>query len=180
MLALLSRIPARAWAYVFGALAVLGLLIGAYGYGYGSGKAKATAKAAQEMQEYRDQVAVWQAEQSAKVTELENQHEQRVSDLRAEFARENAEAAERDAAVISRLRNGTERLRLQASSCSTAEAGEASAASGGADGAGTVELASETSAALWAIARDGDRAIRKLTALQEWARSAVELCGGSE
>ena len=151
----------KVWAAAGVLLAVALIALAGYGYGYGSGKADATAEAAEANDKNRGQ---------------EKAHEQRVADLRAEFAQQQADARARDERTIADLRSGNQRLRLQVSSCSAARSGAAESAPGGADGAGTAELAPETSAALWGIAADGDRAIRKLTALQAWARSAVQLC----
>ncbi len=148
-------------------LGVLLLSAGALGgYLYGTGKAAE-----------RERTLLTQLnEANEKNREHEKAHEQRVADLRAEFAQQQADARARDERTIADLRSGNQRLRLQVSSCGAARSGAAESAPGGADGAGTAELAPETSAALWGIAADGDRAIRKLTALQAWARSAVQLC----
>lgn len=108
----------------------------------------------------------------------EKEHETRVRNLQAEFAAREAEARERDAAVIDDLRDGTRRLRLQVSNCDRARLPEAGPSASRADGGGRAELAPETSAALWRIAADGDAAARRLIALQEWAQSAVRSCNG--
>lgn len=183
-LRLLTAVPKQAWAAIGIALVAAALVLGAYGYGYGSGKANATAEAADAMDEYKEGVRDREREQErllAKAneanSELERTYEQRISDLRASLARENAEAAARDASTIADLLTGVKRLRLATANCSSAGAGDPDASPAGANGAGSAELAPETSAALWGIAGDGDRAIRKLTALQDWARSAVALCG---
>jgi len=183
-LGLLTAIPKQGWAAIGIILVAAALALGSYGYGYGSGKANATAEAAQALDKYKEEVRAREREQARLLVEaneanaeLERTHEQRISDLRASLARENAEAAARDASTIADLRDGTRRLRLATANCSSAQAGNTDASPAGADGTGSAELAPETSAALWGIAGDGDRAIRKLTALQEWARSAVALCG---
>lgn len=168
----------KVWAAAGVLLAVALIALAGYGFGYGSGKADATAEAAEAMDKYKEEVRAREREQERllaeandKNREQEKAHEQRVADLRAEFAQQQADARARDGRTIADLRSGNQRLRLQASSCGAAES-----APGGVDGAGTAELAPETSAALWGIAADGDRAIRKLTAIQAWARSAVQLC----
>ena len=152
--------------------------------GYGAGRADATAKAAKVLDEYKEEVREREREQARLLAEAndenreqEKRHEQRVAELRAGFALEQADAAARDDRTIADLRSGNQRLRLQVANCGgSAQAGTPEPASAGADGAGGAELAPEAAAALWSIAGDGDRAIRKLTALQDWARSAVQLC----
>lgn len=173
----------KVWAAAGVLFAAALIALAGYGYGYGSGKATATAEAAEAMDKYKEEVRARDREQERLLTEandrnrqLETEHEQRVADLRAEYAQQQADAAARDQRTIADLRAGNQRLRLQVSSCGAARSGAAESAPGGADGAGTAELAPETSAALWGIAADGDRAIRKLTALQAWARSAVQVC----
>lgn len=169
----------KVWAAAGVLLAVALIALACYGCGYVSGKADATAKAAEVMDKYKEEVRARErllAAANDKNREQEKAHEQRVADLRAEFARQQADARARDERTIADLRSSNQRLRIQVSSCSAAKSGAAESAPGGADGAGTAELAPETSAALWSIAADGDRAIRKLTALQAWARSAVQLC----
>lgn len=181
---LLSVIPKQGWA-LFGVLLVLGAFtLGSYGYGYGSGTANATAEAAEAMDEYKEKVREREREQARllveaneSTAELERTHEQRISELRANLNRENAEAAARDANTIADLRNGTRRLRLSTTNCGSTASGRADSPSTGIDGARSAELTPEASAALWRIAGDGDRAIRKLTALQQWAKAAVDLCG---
>ena len=179
-------VPSKVWAAAGVLLAVALIALAGYGYGYGSGKADATADAAKAMDKYKEEVRDREREQERLLTEandknrdLENQHEREVADLRASFAQQQADAKARDDRRIADLRAGNDRLRLQVASCSAPQPGSSGAAPGGADGAGTAELAPETAATLWGIAGDGDRAIRKLTALQEWARSAVKLCGAT-
>lgn len=172
-------------AAALGAAAVLLLLLG-YGCGYGRGSTKATERAAVAMDAYREEVRKREREQ-ARLLERANRenreqeiaHEQRVADLRAEYALLEGQARSEDKRTIDDLRSGNQRLRLQVASCGSG-AGTANPSAGGADGAGTAELAPEASAAVWGIAADGDGAIRKLTALQSWARSALKTCNGRE
>ena len=164
----LSTLQRHALTILLGVLLLSAGALGGYMYGTG----KAAEKAAERERTLLTQLT----EANDKNRVQEKAHEQRVADLRAEFAQQQADARARDERTIADLRSGNQRLRLQVSSCGAARSGAAESASGGADGAGTAELAPETSAALWGIAVDGDRAIRKLTALQAWARSAVQLC----
>lgn len=157
---------------------LLSLLVGGLGVwgGYQYADKKATAAAAEAAAEAAEALA----EANRRNRQLEKEHESRIQDLRAEFAAREAEARERDAAVISDLRDGTERLRFQVRSCRSARPSGAEAAAPGADGGGEAELAPETAAALWGIAGDGDAYARRLNALQDWARSALELCNGED
>ncbi|APL99441.1 Rz protein [Bordetella phage CN1] len=173
-------------AAALGVAAIL-LVSAGFGLGYGYGGTKATEKAAEAMDAYKEEVREREREQERLLAEAndrnreqEKAHEQRVADLRAEFAQQQADAAARDQRTIADLRSGNQRLRLQVTSCRAASAGSPEPAPGGADGAGSAELAPETAAALWGIAGDGDRAIRRLTALQAWARSAVQTCNTTE
>lgn len=152
--------------------------------GYSRGKADAAAEAAKVLNAYKDEVRAREQEQErllaeadSRNRELEKAHEQRIADLRAQFARAQAEARLEDERVIADLRSGNQRLRLRVSACSaSSQAGAIESAAPGVDGTGTAELAPEAAAAIWGIAADGDRAIRKLTALQDWAQLAVQLC----
>lgn len=164
----LSTLQRTALLILLGVLLLSAVALGGYLYGTG----KAAEKAAERERTLLTQLN----EANDKNREQEKSHDKRVADLRAEFAQQQADARARDERTIADLRSGNQRLRLQVSSCGAARSGAAESAPGGADGAGTAELAPETSAALWGIAADGDRAIRKLTALQAWARSAVQLC----
>jgi hypothetical protein len=171
-------------------LTVLGLVLAlalAALAGYGQGRAAEALAAAERMQDYRDEVHAREMEQQSALAEAnehnrrqEQAHEKRIADLRAEYARNAAEQAARDRRTIDDLYAGYQRLRLQVTSRALDPgAGAPGAAACGVDGDGRAELAPEAAAALYAIAADGDAAIRRLTALQSWARSAVELCGST-
>ncbi|WP_143037166.1 lysis system i-spanin subunit Rz [Paraburkholderia tuberum] len=79
------------------------------------------------------------------------------------------------------VRAGDVRLRVATASCTASAGGGgmpgAGAAAGGTDGTGTAELDGPTADALLGITSDGDRAIRKLTAMQDYAREALRVCG---
>ncbi|MBC8729967.1 lysis system i-spanin subunit Rz [Paraburkholderia sp. UCT2] len=79
------------------------------------------------------------------------------------------------------VRAGDVRLRVATASCAASAGGSgvpgAGAAAGGTDGTGTAELDGSAADALLGITGDGDRAIRKLTALQDYAREALRVCG---
>ena len=165
----LSTLQRTALLILLGVLLLSAVALGGYLYGTG----KAAEKAAERERTLLTQLT----EANDKNREQEKAHEQRVADLRAEFARSNTEARERDARTVADLRAGNQRLRLQVTACSATPTDSPGGPAPGVDGTRTAELAPETAAALWSIAADGDRAIRKLTALQDWARSAVTLCG---
>ncbi|MGF6806300.1 hypothetical protein OKW30_001426 [Paraburkholderia sp. Clong3] len=79
------------------------------------------------------------------------------------------------------VRAGDVRLRVATASCIAPAGGGGmpggGAAAGGTDGTGTAELDGSTADALLGITGDGDRSIRKLTALQVYAREALRVCG---
>jgi hypothetical protein len=108
---------------------------------------------------------------------LERKNVKDILHLADEFNQKDLDARERDAAVIADLRSGNQRLRLQVKNCSRATKGGASAE--GVDGGGTAELAPEAAATLWGIAGDGDRAVRKLTALQQYVLTILPICGAA-
>lgn len=181
MLGMLAS-PARLWLLAGAAVAVALIAAAGYGFGYGSGRA-AGAKA---LDAYKAVVHERELDQERELTaandrnrSLEAEHEREISDLRTEYATNQAAAQASDDRRMADLRSGSDRLRVQVAHCRAAQPGTTTAAADGVDGAGDAELAPDAAAALWGIASAGDRAIRKLTALQGWARSAVALCGGS-
>lgn len=167
------------WARIVRAVALPGLLsllvggLGVWG-GYQWADNRATAAAAEQAAEQAEALA----KANRRTRELEKEHEERIQDLRADFAAREAEARERDSAVIRDLRDGTERLWFQVRSCRSTRPSGTEAAPSGVDGGSSAELTPEASATLWGIAADGDRYARQLTALQEWTKSALELCNG--
>ena len=168
--ALLVRLWDSAW---FRSLALLVLAMALfwafYRLGMNLGQKKAHAEDAVAYQ-----AAMTRAD--AKYREQERANEQRVSDLRVEYAKAEASARASDASVSRDLADGTRRMRLKAAACRPS-ATALGPTPGRVDGAADAELAPEVAAALYAIAADGDQAIRQLGALQAWARSAVRLCG---
>jgi hypothetical protein len=126
---------------------------------------------------------VWDQVQAAAAVATENDknrkreidHERQLSDLRRDYAAKAATEAAGDARTAADLGSGAIRMRLPVRRCSVVAT--ASTAAARADDSATVsELAPKTSAALFALAADGDRYARQLAALQTWARSAVVLC----
>ncbi len=176
----MSVVPEKVWAAAGGLL----FLVLLFGVGYGFGRADGLETGAAALDKYKDEVRERERVQfdlliavQDQYRELEREHETNVANLRAEYARANTEAQSMDSRVIDDLRSGIKRLRVQVASCSAdTNSGSSGPSSGGANGAGAAELTGAASEHLWRIAADGDRAIRKLTALQDWARSAVKLC----
>jgi len=123
----------------------------------------------------RSEAAAALAVADAKYRQAEVTYERNVSDLRRTFAAADATANAKDAASGAALRSGAVRLRFPLAARCPEAAGARSAAAR-VDAATRGELAPEVAAALFAIAADGDAAIRQLTALQAWSRSAVTLC----
>lgn len=141
---------------------------------YRTGLSRGSAKAHAEDAEH-ERAAVDDAD--AKYRAQERANDQRVSDLRVMYAKAEAAARASDAVVSRDLADGTRRVRIPVASCCP-NATALGPAPGGVDGTETAELPGPIAAALYAIAADGDQAIRQLTALQDWSRSAVVLCGG--
>lgn len=172
-----APLPRPGWGGTL-ALALCSALA-AYGAGYRAGLASGTA----DMERLRQSVATREAAQQQRLLDAERRnqdqetaHAQRVAALHAAYATRAAEARQRDARVLAELRAGQQRLRLPATHPVSAPLA-ADAATAGIDDAGDGELAPATAAALYTIAADGDRAIDKLNALQDWARSALLRCG---
>ncbi|WP_083788767.1 lysis system i-spanin subunit Rz [Paraburkholderia atlantica] len=104
-----------------------------------------------------------------------------VAVVEQQYRTEQINAQETIDALRADVRAGDVRLRIATASC-TASAGSGGApgagtTAGGTDGAGTAELDGSAADALLGITSDGDRAILKLTALQEYAREAQRVCG---
>jgi hypothetical protein len=173
VVALLLRIWDSSW---FRSLVVLvvgvALLWAFYAWGSRVGQKRAHA----------DDAITYQAalaKADAKYREQERVHEQKVSDLRVEYAKTEAAARASDAVVSRDLADGTRRLRFKAATCRPS-APALGPTPGRADGAADAELAPEVATALYAITADGDQAIRQLIALQAWAKAAVRLCGATQ
>lgn len=120
------------------------------------------------------------ADANAAIAKMERDHEKEVADINLRYQEAQFKAEADDKKRISDLQSGISRLRLQVSSCNSPGSPEAGSPSSSDNGTRSADLAPETSAALYSIAGDGDRAIRKLTALQEWAKEALKLCGESK
>jgi hypothetical protein len=151
-------------------LAILGGAAGLFGWGEHCGKKSERARANAEAIQ-----AKAAAEQLYRQKEIDN--EKRIGEIRAKYAGAAAAEAESDRHVASDLRAGVRVLRFKAARCPVA-AGAGAAAARIDETQGT-QLAPEVAESLYSIAADGDAAIRQLSALQSWARSAVELCSGN-
>jgi hypothetical protein len=113
----------------------------------------------------------------AKYRAQEVTYAKQIDQLRVEYAKTETTAQVVDSATVRALDAGARRVRLPVVRCgpNPAAAGPTTAR---ADDSASAELPGPVAAALYAIAADGDQAIRQLTALQAWARSAVTLCNG--
>ena len=151
--------------------------------GYNKGVDKGISK----LDSYKQEVYLKQQEYqaalaaaNAQIATMERNHEKEVADINLRYQQAQQKAEADDQKRISDLQSGISRLRLQVSSCNSPGSSEAISTPGPVDGTGSAYLAPETSAALYSIAGDGDRAVRKLNALQEWAKEAIKLCGESD
>ena len=150
-----------------GVLLALVASTGAYFSGRAHGERAANADRAAEVAEAYEQAR-----------RVESDAAREVETIRAEVARTEAREAKTDYETVDGMASGSDNLRLpvQASDCPD-RAASTTAAARSVDGTRNAKLAPATAAALWRIAADGDRAIRKLTKLQEWARTAMKVCG---
>ncbi|WP_153076882.1 lysis system i-spanin subunit Rz [Paraburkholderia bonniea] len=103
-----------------------------------------------------------------------------IGALESQYRRENSDAKKTMDALRADVRAGAVRLRVAARCDSTGGGGVpgAGSASAGADGDGNAELDAASAGALLGVAADGDRAARKVAALQAYAREAQRVCGG--
>lgn len=172
----------KVWAILGAAALVVALAL--FGAGTGAGYTWATGKAADKVTKAEKALAKYKLDQQEALNaaneanrKKELAHEHEVSELRAKLAATEGKEQAVDATAVADFRSGADRLRLPVRTCSTAVAAAADSAAARADAEARAELAPETSAALYGIAADGDTAIRQLGGLQEWAESAVKLCG---
>jgi hypothetical protein len=104
-----------------------------------------------------------------------------VAALETRFREEQHEARKTMDALRTDVRSGAVRLRVAVAGCTAAAGGGdvsgTGPAPGGTDGAGTAGLDAAAAGDLLGIAGDGDAAIRKLAALQDYAREAQRVCG---
>lgn len=104
-----------------------------------------------------------------------------VADLETQFRKEQHEAQQTIDALRTDVRNGDVRLRVAVAGCASVAGSDDMSGTGtsasGANGAGTAELDRSVADDLLGITADGDAAIRKLTALQDYAREALRVCG---
>lgn len=170
-LVLASPSVRKAVAVVCGILAVLVAVRVSYSLGARKGATEA-----------HQQDAVANAAALAKVEALYRAKElvyvKQVEAQRIQYAKQQATEFATDTRITGDLNSGTQRVRIKVARC---DPGPASArpAPTRIDDTSTAELAPSVAAALYTIAADGDKAIRQLTALQAWAKSAVILCGGA-
>lgn len=162
---------------------VIAILAVAFPATYWTGKRKGQMVAREE-ERVRAAEALAQADR--KYREKEQDHAREIADLRVEFAKADAKEDTVDARASAELRTGERRMRIRvavpvpAGCPDPAQAGPAPSGADGANGAGpagtTAEIDPATAGKLYAIPVKGDEAIRRLTAMQAWAREAVKLC----
>lgn len=152
----------------------IGLVIITHLVAYHTGLNRGSSRAhAEDVEKERAAVAA----ADAKYRAMEAANEKRVEDLRLEFAKRQAAELAVDSRTAGDLAAGTRRVRVAVTRCgpNPAAPGPTTARD---DGAETAELAPATATALYTITADCDETARQLTALQSWARSAVQLCNG--
>jgi hypothetical protein len=183
--ALFTNLVAAAWAKKAAvAAAVLLALVAANRCGYHRGRERAHAE-----DEAASQAALAKAEQTYRARE--DEHAKQEVKARIEFVKTEVAEEVHDSVRTDDLRSGRDRVRIRVARCSSSPAA-APAASARVDGTSaerpqgaagsttaTAELDGATAAKLYAIAADADRTARRLEALQDWARRAVQLCNGA-
>jgi hypothetical protein len=143
---------------------------------YYTGYRHAASKHLAQFHERESELRQALAQAQGTLREKEREHTRRVSELRDNYEQEARAQSEANAALIADLNSQRQRVRVKVTDCTPHPVPDTGAAPESADGAGTAELDPATAARIWAIAADGERAIRKLNALQQWALEAVELC----
>lgn len=177
MTAVLAFLWANPWARrsVIALAAVAAVWVG-HRRGIAKGFDQGAASMLTVMEAREREAAAAVAAVETKYREREKAHDQVVVQLRVEYAEATARADASDARISRDLANGSQRVRIQVASCSSPTPAPPGASAARTDDPATAELPGPIAAALWAIAVDGDQAIRQLTALQSWSRSAVDLC----
>lgn len=145
---------------------------GSYKWGYDNASTLHELRYEKRETALREQIT--KAQQS--VLDAERGHAAAIAQVRTAYEKQAQDAAVANAATIANLRSAEQRVRVKVTDCHDPAVPKSTAAASEPDGSGTAELNPEVAARIWAIAADGERAIRKLIALQAWAREAVELC----
>ena len=174
MIAILSALSAL-WSSPLARRALLVLAAGAacavfYARGLHLGAEQAHAEDA-------DKARAAVAKVEAEYRETEKVHEKVIDSIRVQYATEAATAKAVDAPILRDLGVGVRRVgvRPNLARCNPNPSPTGTTTTG-VNGAGSPEFTPKVGEDLYRIPTDGDRAIRKLTALQAWARSAVTLC----
>ncbi|MCA8351859.1 lysis system i-spanin subunit Rz [Burkholderia cepacia] len=168
---------------ILAAAAVVVLAGAALHYRAESGYACADAAAARAAHD-RDMRAVAElAEQHGRELMAERERSSAVvAEIESKYQKGESDAKQAIDALRADVRAGDVRLRVAVANCSAGSDGMqgVGAAAGGSDGAGTAELDGTAADAFLDIAGDGDRAARKVAALQDFAREAIRVCGISQ
>lgn len=160
----LRKVPWRVWAALALAVAVW-WTVDAYGDRRAT-EAAATVQARWDAQE--DAYARQRAEATIAARKVEQRHRAEYRAIAERFLKEQADADKDHANTLARLRAGQLRVR-ERFTCPSVPG--AAGDPGRADAADQRGLGTEDAAALIGIAAEGDRAIRRLRALQEAVRA---------
>ena len=145
-------------------------------FGYKKGYDYASAVHLQHMQERETELLQLVNQAQGATLEAERIHTASVAAIHSDYERQATEQAAQAAAIIADLRDSNQRVRIKVTDCDNPAVPASSSAAGIDNGSRTAELDGQVAARIWAIAADGERAIAKLTALQQWANKAVLLC----
>lgn len=156
------------------ALGVTGYL--SYDWGYSNASTLHELRYEKRETDLREQVT--KAQQS--VLDAERDHTAAIARVRTAYEQQAQDAAMANAAVIADLRSSQRRVRVPVTDCRNAAMPAPEPATRADHEPRTAELDPAVAARIWAIAADGDRAVQKLTALQNWAREAVRLCNNHQ
>jgi phosphomannomutase len=123
----------------------------------------------------RERASVAAADAKYRKQEIDNAN--RIDAIRVAYTKAETTAAVVDSAAVRALDSGVRRVRIAVTRCDPNPTAPGATPTR-VDDTPSAELPGPIAATLYAIAADGDQAIRQLTALQAWARSAVALCNG--
>ena len=134
---------------------------------YGAGFVSAWKWQAGECAKYREQQALDALVDVAHVMTQRDNLQNRLETLDAKHAEDRQAAAEREADLLADIESGRQRLSVLIRQCGSSEAAGATSVD---DGAVRAELDPAHGARVIRITRDGDRAIRALSGLQDYVR----------
>lgn len=147
-------------------LALLAVVAAIYGVGFVS----AWKWQSGECAKYREQQALDALVDQAHVMAQRDKLQSKLETLDAEHTEERQQAEKREQRLLADVESGRQRLSVLVRQC---RASETTSAAGVDDGAVRAELDPTHGARVIGITRDGDRAIRALSGLQDYVR---EVC----